>query len=165
MFFLTQIKYPKSSLNSNKRSVVLINLIGNWCHELKIILTEKLCFFFIYILLKKHPKMTILFNTDHNTMGNESFTEFYNTLISKELSRYSSHITNLEVNFKDEDGKKVGPKDKRCVLEAHIAGRKPVAVVNHANSHELAVQGAINKLKASLNTIFGRLSNHQLKQF
>lgn len=104
--------------------------------------------------------MKIQFNTDHNTTGNERFTEFFDTLISEKLSRFSSHITKLKVHIKDEDGYKAGQKDKRCVLEVRIKGRKPIAVVNHADSHEQAVEGAIDKLKVSLNTIFERLSNH-----
>jgi hypothetical protein len=37
---------------------------------------------------------------------------------------------------------------------------KPIAVTDHANTHELAVSGAIDKLKTSLNKITGRLKNY-----
>jgi hypothetical protein len=37
---------------------------------------------------------------------------------------------------------------------------KPIAVTNHANTHEQAVEGAVEKLKTSLNTIVGRMRNY-----
>jgi hypothetical protein len=46
------------------------------------------------------------------------------------------------------------------MLEARLENRSPIAVINQANSRELAVKGAMDKLKASLETITGRLRNH-----
>ena len=36
----------------------------------------------------------------------------------------------------------------------------PIAVTDHANTHELAFSGAINKLKTSLEKTTGRLKNY-----
>ena len=55
---------------------------------------------------------------------------------------------------------KEGIEDIRCLLEARIEGRQPIAVSNQADNIELAVSGAIDKLKASLETILGRLRDH-----
>ena len=60
----------------------------------------------------------------------------------------------------DEDGSKGGINDKRCLLEARLEGRQPVVVTGIANTYDQAVDSAIDKLKASLNTIVGRLRNH-----
>ncbi len=46
------------------------------------------------------------------------------------------------------------------LIEVRLEGMKPIAVTNHASNHEQAVEGAINKLKTSLNTIIGRMRNH-----
>ena len=66
----------------------------------------------------------------------------------------------MEVHLSDENGDKQGLNDKRCVIEARLSGMKPIAVTNHANTHEQAVGGAVDKLKTSLDAILGRLRNH-----
>lgn len=104
--------------------------------------------------------MTIQFNTDNNIAGSEELRAPLISLISEELSRFSHQITRLEVHLTDENGPKEGLNDKRCMIEARLEGMKPIAVTNHANTHEEAVEGAVDKLKTSLDTIFGRLRNH-----
>jgi hypothetical protein len=65
----------------------------------------------------------------------------------------------VEVHFSDEDGNKDGVNDNRCLVEARLAGMKPIAVTNMANSHEQAFLGALDKLKTSLEKITGRLKD------
>jgi len=104
--------------------------------------------------------MKIQFNTDKNVSGSEELIASSNSLISKELSRFSQQITRVEVHLSDEDGNKEGGNDKRCMVEARLAGMKPIAVTDHANTHEQAVFGAIDKLKTSLEKITGRLKSY-----
>ncbi len=104
--------------------------------------------------------MTIQFNTDKNVTGREEFTTPLVTLVSEELNRFSSQITRVEIHLSDENGKKEGQNDKRCLMEARLEGMKPIAVTNNADNTEQAVKGALDKLKTSLETILGRLSNH-----
>ena len=104
--------------------------------------------------------MQIQFNTDKNVILNEEQIASSTSLISEELSRFSQQITRVEVHFSDEDGNKDGLNDKRCMVEARLAGMKPIAVTNHANTHELAIFGAIDKLKTSLEKITGRLKDY-----
>ena len=104
--------------------------------------------------------MQIQFNTDKNVTGSEGLIASSTSLISEELSRYSQQITRVEVHFSDEDGNKDGDKDKRCIVEARLAGMKPIAVTNYANTHEQSLFGAIDKLKTSLEKITGRLKDY-----
>lgn len=105
--------------------------------------------------------MIIQFNTDHNIDGTESFAGTFTELITTELSRYSSYITRVEAHLADEDGSgKDGKNDIRCVLEARLEGRQPIAVTTHADTHYSAVEDALEKLKASLNTITGKMKEH-----
>ncbi len=97
--------------------------------------------------------MQVQFNTDKNVIGNEELTVSSTSLISEELSRFSHQITRVEVHFSDEDGNKDGFNDKRCMVEARLAGMNPIAVTNKANTHEQALFGAIDKLKTSLEKI------------
>ena len=104
--------------------------------------------------------MTIQFNTDNKVSVSEELRAPLISLISEELNRFSHQITRVEVHLSDVNGDKDGFNDKRCLIEARIAGIKPIAVTNHANTHEQAVGGAVDKLKTSLETIIGRLRNH-----
>ncbi len=104
--------------------------------------------------------MTIQFNTDKNISGTETFTAPYVAQIESELSRFSNDITRIEVHLSDEDGNKEGLNSKRCLLEARLEGRQPIAVSSQADTHDQAIGGALDKLTASLNTIVGKLSNH-----
>ena len=104
--------------------------------------------------------MTIQFNTDSNITLGEKLRVPLISLISEELSRFSHQITRVEVHLSDENGPKEGQNDKRCLIEARLEGMKPIAVTNNANTHEQAIEGAVEKLKTTLDTIFGRLRNH-----
>lgn len=104
--------------------------------------------------------MTIQINTDNNVRVSEKLRTPIISLISEELSRFSQQITRLEVHLSDENGDKQGLNDKRCLIEARLAGMNPIAVSNHANTHEQAVEGAVDKLKTSINTLIGRLKHH-----
>lgn len=107
--------------------------------------------------------MTIQINTDKNVHVHEAFEAQLDDLLSEELSRFSEHITRSEVHLSDENGNKKGQDDKRCMIEARLEGRQPIAVTDRANDYDLAVTGAIEKLKTSLDTIEGRLKNHSMK--
>ncbi|MDP4285546.1 MAG: HPF/RaiA family ribosome-associated protein [Bacteroidota bacterium] len=104
--------------------------------------------------------MTIQINTDKNLSVHKTFKAELDSLLSEELSRFSEHITRLEVHLSDENGNKQGLNDKQCIIEARLEGRQPIAVTDKANDYELAVSGAIKKLKTSLDTIVGKLKHH-----
>ena len=106
--------------------------------------------------------MTIQINTDKNLSVHEAFGAKLDSLLTKELSRFSEHITRLEVHLSDENGGKEGQNDKRCMIEARLEGRQPIAVTADGHTHEESVKAAIDKLKACLDTILGRMSNHRI---
>lgn len=104
--------------------------------------------------------MTIQFNTDKTISGAERQEDFFTAQIADELERFASHISRIEVHLSDENGKKDGIKDIRCLIEARIEGKQPIAASDQADTTELAVSGAIDKLKAALKTVIGRSQNH-----
>jgi ribosome-associated translation inhibitor RaiA len=104
--------------------------------------------------------MKVQFNTDKTINGDERHEDFFTTQIAEELDRFQSHITRIEVHVSDENGKKEGLEDIRCLLEARLEGMQPIAASNQADTIELAISGALNKLKASLKTTLGRMQNH-----
>lgn len=104
--------------------------------------------------------MNIQFNTDHHIHGSEALKSPLMESIKHGLNRFGEHITKVEVHLKDENGNKSGGNDIRCALEAHLAGLKPIAVTHHGSTHEQAVQGAVDKMKSTLDSTLGRLKNH-----
>lgn len=104
--------------------------------------------------------MKIQFNTDKTITGNEKDQLYFNSLIADGLENFESHISRIEVHLSDEKGKKEGLNSKRCLLETRLEGRQPIAVSCQADTVELAISGAIDKLTASLDTIIGRIQDH-----
>jgi hypothetical protein len=104
--------------------------------------------------------MKIQFNTDKTITGNEKDQLYFNSLIADGLENFESHISRIEVHLSDENGKKEGLNSKRCLLETRLEGRQPIAVSCQADTVELAISGAIDKLTASLETIIGRIQDH-----
>ncbi len=102
----------------------------------------------------------IQLNTDKNISGDERLESYLSSVIEDKLSLFSDHITRVEVHLADENGHHKGEDDKRCMLEARLKNRQPIAVTSHANSVEKAVDDALDKLNASMETIYGRLKNH-----
>lgn len=105
--------------------------------------------------------MKIQLNTDVHIDGNEALAAQVSATVEQALDRFSEHITRVEVHLADENGGKNGQKDQRCMLEARLEGRQPVAVTEHAATLEQAVQGAAQKLAHLLDSTLGRLHEHR----
>ena len=104
--------------------------------------------------------MTIQINTDKNLIVEKRSCDFFTSQINKALHRFETHITRIEVHLKDENAKKDGFHDISCVLEARLEGRQPIAVTNRADTIDLALAGAIDKIKAAVETILGKIQQH-----
>ena len=107
--------------------------------------------------------MKIQLNTDVHIDGTEALAEQVATTVEHALERFSEHVTRVEVHLSDENGDKSGQHDQRCMLEARLEGRQPVAVTDHAATLEQAVQGAAQKLAHLLDSRLGRLHDHREK--
>ena len=105
--------------------------------------------------------MQIQINTDHNIAGHEAMATQVRGVVESALSRISDHITRVEVHLSDESGHKNSLNDKRCVMEARLEGRQPVAVTHQAATIDQAVDGAIDKLARLIESTLGRLRAHE----
>ena len=104
--------------------------------------------------------MEIIFNTDKNIEGKERLEKYVKELIGGSLKRFDDRVTRIEVFLSDENSHKESQDDKKCVLEARPNGLKPIAVTCQDATIEKAINGAIDKMKASLTKVIGRLQNH-----
>lgn len=100
--------------------------------------------------------MQIQVHAGSRTGGGGALIETVSGMVDGALARFASHVTRVDVHMSDENGSK-GGLDKRCVIEAHMEGRKPVAVVDNAGNMKQAVQGAIDKLVRMLDSTVGRI--------
>jgi ribosome-associated translation inhibitor RaiA len=100
--------------------------------------------------------MKIQINSGHFIKGHEALLEKVSDSVESSLKRISNHITRVEVHLSDEDGDKNGKNDKRCVMEARLKGRQPIAVTHQAETLELAVDGATDKLISMIDSMLGQ---------
>jgi ribosome-associated translation inhibitor RaiA len=105
--------------------------------------------------------MQIQINTDHNVEGHERFAEHVQGVVENSLGRFAQDITRVEVHLSDQNTEKGGQNDKRCVMEARLQGREPLAVSHDAATVGQAVDGAAQKLKRSVETTLDRLRSHR----
>jgi len=103
--------------------------------------------------------MVIQFDTPHSIKATDAFRAPLMALFNEKLEKFDKQISRLEVHLSDENGHKNGVNDRRCLLEAHIAGMPHVVATHHGDSYEQAVDGAIHKLIASLHSIHDRLEH------
>ena len=100
--------------------------------------------------------MQIQVNTDHNIEGREALAAQVSSTVESELSRMSDDITRVEVHLSDENGDKAGHNTMRCMIEARLEGRRPIAVTHQAATIDDAVDGAANKLARLIESTLGR---------
>lgn len=100
--------------------------------------------------------MQVHVNTNSSVAGKESLAKQVEAVILRGLSRFDGQITRVEVHLGDENRRKAGPADKRCLLEARVTGRRPVSATHYADTLEQAVSGATSKMARSLDTSLGK---------
>jgi ribosome-associated translation inhibitor RaiA len=101
--------------------------------------------------------MQIQIYTDHNIEGHQTLITQFSDIVENALSRFNEHITQVDVHLSDENSNKKGGHDKmRCLIEAHLKGRQPVAVTDQADTLDNAVAGAADKLIHLIENTIGR---------
>ncbi len=108
--------------------------------------------------------MQIQINTDRTIEGHEALADQIRDVVETALNRVSDHITRVEVHLSDENGDKGGANDKRCMLEARLEGRQPIAVTHQAAILEQAVDGAADKLVRLIESTLGRRHDRESRR-
>ncbi len=109
--------------------------------------------------------MQIQMNSGHNIEVHETLAAEVSGVVESALSRFSDHITRVEVHLSDENSdKKVGHDAMRCMLEARLEGRQPIAVTHNASNLDKAIDGAADKLTHLIESTLGRLRDSRESQ-
>lgn len=105
--------------------------------------------------------MHIQFNTDNNIRARDDLAQVVEATVHDALDRFGDHLTRVEVHLGDVNSHKGGGNDIRCMVEARLAGHDPIAVTHQAADIELALDGAVGKARRALDTVVGKLQDHQ----
>ncbi|MGB5384622.1 MAG: HPF/RaiA family ribosome-associated protein [Lutimonas sp.] len=103
--------------------------------------------------------MKIQVNTDKNIEGTEMLETFVSEKIRSGLKHFVDKITRIEVHLSDQNADKGGIEDIQCKIEARVEDLQPVIVVSKSSSIEKALNDAVDKMKATLGTIIGKMKN------
>lgn len=104
--------------------------------------------------------MKIQVNSDNQTNGGEELNRQVEAIVNGALGQLDDRITRVEVHLSDENSSaKLGHDDKRCAMEARLAGFQPIAVTHQGPTLDRALEGAADKLKKTLDSTLGRLEN------
>ena len=101
--------------------------------------------------------MIIKLNTDKNIQASEKLETFVSQKINRSLKRFVGKITRIEVHLSDQNAGKSGSDDMQCRIEARIKDLQPMTVTARNSSKEKAINDAIDKIKAALESATGKL--------
>jgi hypothetical protein len=106
--------------------------------------------------------MKVQVNTSNDIDNKDALERWASEYLNEQLGRFEQDITSIEVQMTDENhAAKGGGVDKRCMLEARVNGRAPIAVTNFAPDQNLAFRGAAGKLEHALDHAFGKLDRRE----
>jgi len=105
--------------------------------------------------------MQVQVNTGNGTDNKESLERWAADYLNETLSRFRQDITRIEVQLSDQNNGKKGAADMRCMMEARVNGREPLAVNHHGATQDEAFRGATQRLIHLLDHTMGKLDRHE----
>src|SRR4051812_17161923 len=103
--------------------------------------------------------MQVEVNTDNHIDGTDELSRLVEAEVEGSLGRFGEQIIRVIVQLNDTNSHKSGNGDKRCLMEARIAGHQPVAASHEADTLDEAIAAAAEKLERSLDHILGKLGD------
>ena len=104
--------------------------------------------------------MLVQIHTDKNIEGGSRFSEYFSAEIKEKLARFNEIVTRIEVHVTDQNGSKTSPNDKKCVIEARIEKKQPIAVTAHGDTAEKTFSQALEKVQRVLETTVEKIKAH-----
>src|SRR4051794_13449349 len=102
--------------------------------------------------------MIVQIHTDPNIESTDALKAQVEALVASAVERFADRVSRVQVHLGDENSSsKGGGNDKRCMIEARVDGRPPIAVTAQAATLDLAMDGAAEKIQRSLTKDMERL--------
>ena len=102
-----------------------------------------------------------MIHSDQSVEDYDALSARVSDVVAGALKHVSDRITRVAVHLGDENGAKGGLDDKRCMMEARLEGRQPVAVTHHAGTVDAAVHGAAGHLAKVIDGLLGRSAHRR----
>lgn len=101
--------------------------------------------------------MQFQLNTDKNIHGDERLAEVAQQMVVSALGHLTGRLSRIEVHLADVNAAKGGPDDIRCTIEVRPEGMQPQTVTHTGANVEAALRGGAKKIRARLDSEFGKL--------
>jgi ribosome-associated translation inhibitor RaiA len=108
--------------------------------------------------------MKVQVNTDNHIEGHEGLVRKAEATVEASLGHLAQQVTRVEVHISDENARKEGGNDKRCMMEARLEGLQPIAVTHQAPVVDQAVDGAADKLATAIENTLGKLRDQRSRR-
>lgn len=106
--------------------------------------------------------MQVLVSTDNYVEGSQELSSHVESVLEDSLARFGERLIRVEVHIGDENSSsKSDDADKRCAMEARLAGLPPIAVTHKAAQIDQAIYGAVEKLEKTLDRKLGKHNDHK----
>ncbi|ARU02024.1 hypothetical protein [Yoonia vestfoldensis] len=101
--------------------------------------------------------MQFQLNTDSTIQGDTRLSDVAETIVTGALGHLTDRLTRIEVHIADVNAAKGGSDDIRCTIEGRPEGMQPQTITHHDANVEAALRGGAKKLRALLDSEFGKL--------
>ncbi|MFC3608187.1 HPF/RaiA family ribosome-associated protein [Stutzerimonas tarimensis] len=101
--------------------------------------------------------MQVQVNSSNQIEGGVELQEWIGSTVVDRVDRFEDLLTRIEVHVSDENADKAGADDKRCQIEFRPKGHPAMSVSHKAESLDLAVSGAADKMRNALENLTGKL--------
>jgi hypothetical protein len=105
--------------------------------------------------------MKIQVRTDKHIEAGAPLVQRAQEVAEQTLGRFGTRITRVTVHLNDENSDKAADDDKRCAMEARLAGLQPLVASHRGATVEQALLGAAKKLERLVDNVLGRLSQRR----
>ena len=78
--------------------------------------------------------------------ASDAIVEHVNKRVHAAVHHWEGQITRVEAHLHDDNSKKAGSQDKRCVLEVRMANHQPMVAEDSSDDLYEAITGAAKKL-------------------
>ena len=103
--------------------------------------------------------MHIEVRTDRHVHADAHLLQQVSKEVGTLLARFADQLTRVEVHLGDVNADKGGSTDRRCMMEARLAGQAPVAVTHHAATRTESYRGAARQLQRLLHSRLARVGS------
>lgn len=109
--------------------------------------------------------MQVELRTDHTIEGSEALIDQVRGVVEDALSEFSDRITSVDVHLSNQNSVQEDGNDSlRCMIEARLEARQPIAVSHQAATLDQAIDGAAEKMTHLIEHTLGRLEHQESKR-